>query len=160
MHRIHNLIWVRCLINLPLTFHVGMDAKRDSEMTKLTNWLLFGLSSSDIHGSTPEFDFDDSFLVISKNSLQVYTTNTGYKELGSLTSLVPNCNLFALTEEEERDTERGEVLKVAKFYEMVHDKQTIGVPVRAIKHDETRYADEKQVIESWPIVQAYGLDSK
>ena len=35
---------------------------------------------------------------------------------------------------------------------MVHDKQTIGVPVRAIKHDETRYADEKQVIESWPIV--------
>ena len=78
--------------------------------------------------------------------------------MGSLTSLVPNCNLFALTEEEEKDTEKGEVLKVAKFYEMIHDKQTIGVPVRAIKEDETRYTDEKQVIESWPIVQAYGLD--
>ena len=101
---------------------IGMDAKRDSEMTKLTNWLLFGLSSSDIHGSTPEFHFDDSFLVISKNSLQVYTTNTGYKELGSLTSLVPNCNIFALTEEEEQDSEKAEVLKVTKFYEMVHDK--------------------------------------
>jgi len=46
-----------------------MDGKRDSEMTKLTNWLLFGLSSSDIHGSTPEFYFDDTVLVVAKNSL-------------------------------------------------------------------------------------------
>ena len=155
------LLLSEILINLPPNnLLIGMDAKRDSEMTKLTNWLLFGLSSSDIHGSTPEFNFDDSFLVISKNSLQVYTTHTGYKELSSLTSLVPNCNIFALTEEEEQDSERAEVLKVTKFYEMVHDKPTIGVPVRAIAANETRYADEKQVIESWPIVQAYGLDSK
>jgi len=77
-----------------------MDAKRDGEMIKLTNWLLFGLSSSDIHGSTPDFFYDDSFFVISKNSLQIYTTSTGYKELSSLVSLVPNCNVFALTEEE------------------------------------------------------------
>ena len=54
--------------------------------------------------------------------------------------------------EEEKDSEKGEVLKVSKFYEMVHDKQTIGVPVRAIATNETRYADEKQIIESWPIV--------
>ena len=38
--------------------------------------------------------------------------------------------MFALTEEEEKDSDKAEVLKVAKFYEMVHDKQTIGVPVR------------------------------
>ena len=43
-----------------------MDAKRDSEMTKLTNWLLFGLSSSDIHGSTPDFHFDDTILHLEK----------------------------------------------------------------------------------------------
>jgi len=112
-------------------------------MTKLTNWLLFGLSSSDIHGSTPEFDFDDSFIIISKNSLQIFTTNTGYKVLGSLASLVPNCNIFALTAEEEKDSERAEVLKVSKFYEMVHDKPAIGVPVRSVSEGETRYADEK-----------------
>jgi len=46
-----------------------MDAKRDTEMTKLTNWLLFGLSSSDIHGSSPDFHFDDSFFVVSKSSM-------------------------------------------------------------------------------------------
>ena len=70
-------------------------------MTKLTNWLLFGLSSSDIHGSSPEFHFDDSVFVISKNSMQLYTSHTGYKHLSDLVALVPNCSVFALTQEEE-----------------------------------------------------------
>ena len=77
-----------------------------------------------------------------------------------LVSLIPNCNVFALNPEEERDEESAEVHKVTKFCEMVHDKQAMGVPVRELAADETRYADEKQVIESWPIIQAYGLDSK
>lgn len=55
-----------------------MDSKRDTEMTKLCNWLLFGLSSSDIHGSTPDFEFDDTVIVLSKNAMQVYTSHAGY----------------------------------------------------------------------------------
>jgi len=82
-----------------------MDSKRDTEMTKLTNWLLFGLSSSDIHGSTPDFHFDETFVVVSKNALQIFTSSTGYKELSALISLVPNCNIFALTDAEEKDEE-------------------------------------------------------
>jgi len=136
----------------------GMDAKRDTEMTKLCNWLLFGLSSSDIHGSAPDFHFDDTVIVVSKNAMQVYTSHSGYQELCTLVSLVPNCNVFALTADEEGDEETAEVQKVTKFYEMVHDKQAVGVPVRELAADETRYPDEKQVIESWPIIQAYGLD--
>ena len=60
---------------------------------------------------------------------------------------MPNCNVYALTEEEEKDTEKAEILKVAKFYEMVHDKQSIGVPVRQFKADETTHTDERQIIE-------------
>ena len=52
------------------------------------------------------------------------------------------------------------MLKVTKFFEMLHDKQAVGIPVREIASDETRYTTENQVIESWPIIQAYGLDSK
>ena len=52
------------------------------------------------------------------------------------------------------------MLKVTKFFEMLHDKQAVGIPVREIASDETRYRTENQVIESWPIIQAYGLDSK
>ena len=120
-----------------------MDSKRDNEMRKLTNWLLFGLSSADIHGSTPEFHYDDVFLVVSKSSMQVYTSRSGYHQMCNLISLVPNCNVYALTEEQEKDSEAAEVLKVQKFYEMVHDKQTIGVPVRELADDETRYPDQK-----------------
>ena len=112
-------------------------------MTKLTNWLLFGLSSSDIQGSTPEFHYDDTFVIVSKNSLQIYTTHSGYKELCKLISLVPNCNICALTPEEEKDEEKAEVIKVSKFYEMVHDKQTIGVPCRELNPDNSRFTEEK-----------------
>ena len=101
-------------------------------MTKLLNWLLFGLSSSDIHGSTPHYDFDDSFFVVSRNSFQAYTNTDGFKHLSQLTTLISNCNLFVLTKEEEDNYERSEVLKVSKFYEMIHDKKVVGMPVRAI----------------------------
>ena len=52
------------------------------------------------------------------------------------------------------------MLKVAKIYEMLHDKQAVGVPVRPLNEDEHKLGSEKQIIESWPIIQAYGLDSK
>ena len=129
-------------------------------MTKLLNWLMFGLSSSDIHGSTPHYDFDDSFFVISRNSFQAYTNQAGFMELSRLTTLVSNCNIFVLTKAEENDYERAEVLKVSKFYEMVHDKKVVGVPVRAISEQDYKYTKEFQIVESWPLIQAYGLDSR
>lgn len=139
---------------------IGVDSNRDTEMTKLLNWLMFGLSSSDIHGSTPHYDFDDSFFVISRNSFQAYTNQAGFMELSRLTTLVSNCNIFVLTKAEENDYERAEVLKVSKFYEMVHDKKVVGVPVRAISEQDYKYTKEFQIVESWPLIQAYGLDSK
>ena len=94
--------FVLCKTLLGRSFlRIGVDAGRDSEMTKLLNWLLFGLSSSDIHGSTPHYDFDDSFFVISKNSFQAYTNTDGFRELSRLTTLISNCNIFVLTKEEE-----------------------------------------------------------
>jgi len=43
---------------------------------------------------------------------------------------------------------------------MVHDKPTVGLPVREVTDDDKRFSEEKQLIETWPIIQAYGLDSK
>lgn len=54
---------------------VGEDVIRDPEMTKLCNWLMFGLSSNDICGGLHDCDiFADSFFVISKDGFQGYTT--------------------------------------------------------------------------------------
>jgi hypothetical protein len=44
-----------------------MDTFHDEEMNKLQNWLLFGLSTSDIHGSALNDSYSDSFFVISKD---------------------------------------------------------------------------------------------
>lgn len=40
--------------------------------------------------------------------------------------------MFTLTKDEEEDQERQEVLKVAKFYEMIHDKKVVGIPTHVL----------------------------
>lgn len=40
---------------------------------------------------------------------------------------------------------------------MVHDKKTIGMPVRRLTNKDY-VANEAQMIEKWPLIQAYGLD--
>lgn len=52
---------------------IGMDSKHDVETKKLANWLLHGLSSTDINGAPLHDSFSDSIFVIGKDSLQVYT---------------------------------------------------------------------------------------
>ena len=46
-----------------------MDSRFDSEMKKLANWLIFGLSGQDVIAGNPKSIYQDSFLVISKNAL-------------------------------------------------------------------------------------------
>jgi hypothetical protein len=57
------------------------------------------------------------------------------------------------------DPDRQEVIKISRFYEMVHDKRTIGMPVRRLSNKDY-VATEALMVEKWPIIQAYGLDSK
>jgi hypothetical protein len=136
----------------------GMDARHDSEMRSLLNWLVWGYSGSDIFGNDAGFTFDDSFFVVGKDSLQVYTNQAGYQTLQILTTLVSNCSTYVLDPEDEQNQEKLEVLKIGKFYEFVHDKPTVGMAVQ--KPDPMSKYDEKRVVETWPLIQAYGLDCK
>jgi hypothetical protein len=129
-------------------------------MKKLQNWLLYGLSASDINGSPLSDAFSDSFVVISKDGFQAYTNSAGFKQhLANLTTLLTNCNVYTITRAEENDSERQEVVKISRFYEMVHDKKVIGMPVRRLTNKDY-VPNEAQMVEKWPIIQAYGLDSK
>lgn len=136
---------------------VGIDTYHDKEMKKFQNWLLYGFSGFDVENSPLNDAFNDSFLVISKDSLQAYTTPKGYPELSRLSALVPNRNIFCLTPAEEAEQDLNEVKKMAKFFEFVNDKRTIGLPARALKIDDN-FANELVMIEKWPICQSYGLD--
>ena len=80
-----------------------MDTFHDEEMKKLQNWLLHGMSSSDINASSPSDVFSETILVISKDSFQAYTNSTGFKELSNLTTLIPNINMYTITKSDEND---------------------------------------------------------
>jgi hypothetical protein len=63
-----------------------------------------------------------------------------------------------LTKSDQDDQEKQEVLKVTRFYEMLFDKKAVGMPVRKIRKNSDFVAIESQLVEKWPIIQAYGLD--
>jgi hypothetical protein len=135
-----------------------MDSSYDQEMKKLANWLLFGLSTTDICGALPSHIYDDSFFIVSKDGLQAYTNSAGFKEFSNLDTLIQNLNVYTITKSDENDPEKQEVIKVAKFYEMVHDKKVIGMPVRRIVPGVDVVSSEMNLVEKWPLIQAYGLD--
>jgi len=86
---------------------LGIDSCHDEEMKKLQNWLLYGLSASDINGSPLSDAFNDSFVVVSKDSFQAFTNSAGFKQhLSTLTTLLTNCNLYTITKADESDVER------------------------------------------------------
>ena len=126
-------------------------------MKKFENWLLHGCSGFDINNTPIDDKFSDTFIIISRDSFQAFTTPKGYNELARLSALVPNRNIYCLTPAEEAEQELNEVKKIAKFYELVSDKPTIAVPAREVRSGEN-FANELVMIEKWPICQSYGLD--
>lgn len=67
--------------------------------------------------------------------------------------------MYTITKSDENDPEKQEVIKVAKFFEMLHDKKVVGMPARKIKESDLKhFSSEAQMVEKWPITQAYGLD--
>lgn len=128
-------------------------------MKKLCNWLLFGLSTIDIYGPVYNMDlYADCVFVISKDSFQAYLTSGAFKEFTKLSILLSNCNIYTLTKTDEANNEKQEVIKIGKFFEMVHDKKSVGVPVRKVSTTKDVQYHESELIELWPMIQAYGLD--
>lgn len=128
-----------------------MDSRNDNEMRKILNWLVWGYSCSDIYGESHSYVFDDSFFVVGKDSLQIFTTQAGYDYLQILVTLVSNCSVYVMTAQDEQNQEKAEVLKVAKFYELVHDKPIIGMAVQ-VPVDEKLQGQETRIVETWPLV--------
>ena len=82
------LILLRWLYLKFLLRFIGIDTGYDSEMKKLCNWLLFGMSTTDICGHLFGDEYEDSFFVISKDGLQVYTNSAGFKSFSKVCTLI------------------------------------------------------------------------
>lgn len=61
-------------------------------------------------------------------------------------------NLYTITKSDENDFEKMEVIKVSRFYEMVHDKKIVGMPVRRIVPGEDVVSSETNLVEKWPMI--------
>jgi hypothetical protein len=72
--------------------------------------------------------------------------------------LIQNLNTYVITKEDEDNSEKCEVMKVAKFYEMVFDKKSVGMPCRPLHPINDFVKSEIQLMEMYPLIQAYGLD--
>lgn len=88
-------------------------------MSKFRNWLLFGLSGTDIKEGMMNDHFNEAFFVISKDAFQAYSTSKGYKDIAKLCALVPNSNIFCITKSEEDNQDLSEVIKISRFFEFV-----------------------------------------
>jgi hypothetical protein len=115
-------------------------------MKKLTNWLLYGFCGDEVVDAFLNDNFDETFLVISKDSLNIYTTQKGYKDVSKLSALVPNTNLYCISKTQEENYEMAEVTKIARFYEYVFDKGIIGLP--AARQEDV---SDIKIIEKWPL---------
>ena len=80
-----------------------MDASFDPEMKKLCNWLLYGLSTTDICGPVFEDTYTDCFFVISKDRFQAYLNSSAFKDFNQKSTLLQNCNIYCLTKKDEAD---------------------------------------------------------
>jgi len=83
-----------------------MDSCLDPEMKKLCNWLLFGLSTTDICGSVHKDIYSDCFFVISRDGFQAYVNSAVFKEFSQLSTIIQNCNIYCLTKADQEDMER------------------------------------------------------
>jgi hypothetical protein len=43
---------------------------------------------------------------------------------------------------------------------MIQDKPSVAMPVHALDKDDFGAKNDSQIVETWPLIQAYGLDSK
>ncbi len=122
---------------------------------KLGNWLLFGYSCTlELEEKILNNIFNETFLVIGRDSIYVFSSNQCKEFFYSLFSKIEKMKIsFDFTSiYEESNTEYVQMLKITKFLEKTFKLKRVGVPLlRKEKNDIME-------VEKWPLISAYGLD--
>jgi len=131
------------------------DSLYNSNILKLTNWLLFGYTGSlDLEEKSLPFNFNETFLVIKKDSIFIYSSLETKSFFKSLVSKINDIKVdfFFPTKKEQENSEILQILKISKFYENIKNYKNVGIP---LKPKEKMNIVE---LEKWPLINAYGLD--
>lgn len=122
---------------------------------RFVNWLLFGYCSPlELEEKTLPSNFNETFLVIKKDGLFVFSSNTTKDYFYQLFSKINDIKIeyFFPTKNEEMDSERLQILKISKFVEKTSMLKKVGIPLL--------YKEKNNIleVEKWPLISAYGLD--
>lgn len=130
----------------------GIDSKSNPEFIRLINWLFLGKNGLEIDQNEylPE-EYSEFIMIIKKKGvISVFLQPPLFEQLKSYLLIIPNVEIFCLTDKEYENQDELELLKISQFIKMVSNCKRLGVPLS--KKEENSIKN----IEKWPLIQAYG----
>ncbi len=149
------LIFCKKKTNTGINFYLAYDSLNNANILKFGNWLLFGHSGSiELEEKALNFPFNETFLVIQKDHIYVFSSNDTKEFFYLLFSKIDDMTIEYefTTKKEENNSEYIQMMKIAKFMEHSYKVKKIGVPL--LQKEKNNILE----IEKWPLVTAYGLD--
>lgn len=138
-----------------IVFILGIDSRRNRMDEKLFFWLFLGISGEEAINSTSlQLNYEEIALIVTPISCHIYVgsacnnyqdTVKIFKQVQEISASWPGIDLVTLTKEEILDSELAEISKVLWFNRTM--SRLVG-PVGVCS----------DLVESWPLVQAYAID--
>lgn len=133
---------------------LGMSSLNSPAQLKLANWLLFlhsSINNLEQH-SLPE-KYQDTFLILTKTKLFIFSDKENQIELMRLTSDIFDLEVeFYFPEESSRINDLYQNYKISKFVE--YSKHLKRVAICLSSHEHGKNIE----LEKWPLINSYGID--
>jgi hypothetical protein len=139
-----------------LVFILGLDSRRNKLDEKIFFWLFKGMSGSEkLESSYLPLSYEEVAWIVTPHSIEIFIgsacgdkkdTDKIYEEILSVSSAWKGANLYRVTDQEISDSEEAETTKVLWFIRRM--RKLLG-PTGLCG----------AAIETWPLIQAYALDT-
>ena len=129
------------------------DCSYSKPMHQFIKWLLFGCSSLTVidEFSIPG-EFSETFMVITRNNLYIFSQSSTRDFFYEITSKISNVEIFITSKKEEENSETLEIQKISKFIEFSQKIKKIGIP---LDHNQRQNI---VLLDRWPLLTATALD--
>ena len=129
------------------------DCSYSKPMHQFIKWLLFGCSSLTVidEFSIPG-EFSETFMVITRNNLYIFSQSSTRDFFYEITSKISNVEIFITSKKDEENSETLEIQKISKFIEFSQKIKKIGIP---LDHNQRQNI---VLLDRWPLLTATALD--
>jgi hypothetical protein len=99
--------------------------------------------------------FNETFIIIKENDLFIFSSRDSKNFFYELCTQIEGMNieLYFPNKADEQDSEKIQILKIAKFVEKLSVLKRIGMPLTVKEKNNI------MEVERWPLIAAYGLDA-